>query len=59
MDKQIVGLVGSTRVGTRLYPTLRRVLNGFENCAPIGFFVGVKQVLRRTLKVFIWLLCGT
>ena len=56
MNTKIVRLSGSTRVGTRLYPTLKRVLNGSKNCAPIGFDMGVEQVLRRTLKGFIWVL---
>ena len=34
MDTKIVRLSSSTRVGTRLYPTLRRVLNGLKNCEP-------------------------
>ena len=46
-------LSGSTRVGTRLRLTLlRRVLNGSKNGAPIRFYMGFMQVLRRTLKGF-------
>ena len=56
MDTKIVQLSGSTRVGTRLHPTLRRVLNGYKNCARMRFYMGVKQVLRRTLKGFMWYL---
>ena len=52
MDTKIVRLSGSTRVEIRLYPTLRKVLNGSKNCAPIRFYMGVKQVPRRTLKGF-------
>ena len=51
MDTKIVRLSGYTRVGTRLYPTLRRVLNGSKHCAQIRFCMGVKRVPRRTLKV--------
>ena len=50
MDTKIVRLSGSTRVGTRLYPTLNSVPNGSKNCSLIRFYIGVKQVLRRTLK---------
>ena len=35
------------------------VLNEHKNCATIGFYMGVKQVPRRTLKGFIWVLCET
>ena len=59
MNKKIVRLSGFTRVGTRLKSILRRVLNGLKYCAPIRFYMGVKQVLKRTLKGFIWVLCGT
>ena len=59
MGTQIVQLPGYTRVETRLYPTLRRILNGPKNCAPIRFYMGVKQVIKRTLKGFICALCGT
>ena len=57
MDIKIVRLSGSTRVGTRLYPTLKRVLSGSKTCAPISFYMVVKQSLRRTFKGFIWVLC--
>ena len=39
MVTKIVRLSGSTWVGTRLYPTLRRVLNGSKNRAPIRFYI--------------------
>ena len=59
METKIMRLSGSTRVGTRLYPILKRVLNGSKNCASIKFYMGVKQVLRRILKGFIWVLYAT
>ena len=54
MDTKIVRLADSTLVGTRLYPTLKWVLNGSKNSAPIRFYMGIKQVLRKTLKGFMW-----
>ena len=59
MDTKIVRLLGSTRVETKFYPTLRRVLNDFENFAPIRFYMGVKQVVGMTLKGFIGVLRET
>ena len=47
MDKKIVRLTGSTRVEIRLYPILKSFLNVSKNCAPIRFYIGVKEVLRR------------
>ena len=52
MDTKIVRLSDSTQVGTRLYPTLRRVLNGSKNGAPIRFYMGVKLSFMKDLKLF-------